>query len=323
MKKALRLILFLSVLIFIGAAVYVFAQRPSEQNSNKLQVTASFYPMAYFAEEIGGDKASVRNITPSGAEPHDFEPTAQDITTIQKSKVLVLNGLGFEPWYSRIENDVKQNNVQVVVASEGVEVLAGEDPHSEEEHAAEEHAGEQHANEAQDPHVWLSPILAQQQVANILKGYITADPSNEAFYKANADALTTRLSELDAKYKTGLQQCERDDIVTSHTAFAYLAHEYNLHQVAISGLSSSEDPSTQQLTEVSNFARENNVEYIFFESLVSPRLSETIANEVGAQTLVLDPLEGIPDDERAQGKNYFTVMESNLNNLQTALGCRK
>jgi zinc transport system substrate-binding protein len=322
MKKALRLILFLSMLFFIGTAVYVFAQSRTAQNTNKLQVTASFYPMAYFAEEVGGDKASVRNITPSGAEPHDFEPTAQDITTIQNSKILVLNGIGFEPWFSRIENDVKQNNVQVVVASEGISVLAGEDPHSEEEHAADEHAGEDHAAEAQDPHVWLSPVLAQQQVANILKGYIAADPANEAYYRSNAEALTKRLAELDTKYRNGLQQCESEDIITSHTAFAYLANEYMLHQVAISGLS-SEDPSTQQLTEVANFARENNVQYIFFESLVSPRLSETIANEVGAQTLVLDPLEGIPDDERAQGKNYFTVMEANLNNLQTALGCRK
>jgi zinc transport system substrate-binding protein len=109
--------------------------------------------------------------------------------------------------------------------------------------------------------------------------------------------------------------------VTSHTAFAYLAREYGLNQVAIAGLSSGQEPSTQELTEVATFARDNGVKYIFFESLVSPKLSETIANEVGAQTLVLDPLEGIPDDEIKQGKNYFTVMEDNLKNLQTALGC--
>lgn len=323
MKKALRLILFLSIIVFISTAVYIFAQTRGEQNANKLQVTASFYPMAYFAEEIGGEKATVKNITPSGAEPHDFEPTAQDITAIQNSKILVLNGIGFEPWYARIENDVKQNNVQIVTASEGVSALAGEDPHSEEEHTEEHAAEEEHANEAQDPHVWLSPVLAQKQVDNILKGYIAADPANEAYYRSNADALKKRLSDLNAKYRSGLQACTSKDIVTSHTAFAYLAQEYGLHQVAISGLSSSEDPSTQKLAEVAEFARENNVQYIFFESLVSPRLSETIAQEVGAKTLVLDPLEGIPDDERAQGKNYFTVMEANLENLQTALGCRK
>lgn len=323
MKKALRLILFLSIIVFIGMAVYVLAQTRVEQNANKLQVAASFYPMAYFAEEIGRDKAAVQNITPSGAEPHDFEPTAQDITTMQNSKLLVLNGIGFEPWYARIENDIKQNNVQVVVASEGLELIAGKDIHSEEEHAEEHTTEEEHANEVQDPHVWLSPVLAQKQVDNILKGYIAADPANEAYYRSNAEALKNRLSDLDAKYKTGLQACEREDIVTSHTAFAYLAREYGLHQVAISGLSSSEDPSTQKLAEVAEFARENTVQYIFFESLVSPRLSETIAQEVGAKTLVLDPLEGIPDDEKAQGKNYFTVMEDNLKNLQTALECHK
>ncbi|MBA3724384.1 MAG: zinc ABC transporter substrate-binding protein [Candidatus Levybacteria bacterium] len=320
MRNTLRIILLVAIIIFIGTGIYVFGQSRSQgQNATDgLQVSASFYPMAYFASEIGGDNASVKTITPSGVEPHDFEPTAQDIAAIQSGKLLVLNGIGFEPWYAGIANDLKQSNTQVVQAGEGLDLLEG----IEEDHGAEE-TEENHEEVISDPHVWLSPVLAQQQVIKIRDGFIAADPANETMYVANADALTKRLQQLDTQYKDGLQTCQSKNIVTSHTAFAYLAREYGLNQVAIAGLSSSQEPSTQELAEVATFARENDVKYIFFESLVSPRLAETIANEIGAQTLVLDPLEGIPDDEIEQGKNYFTVMEDNLENLQTALVCSK
>ncbi len=133
--------------------------------------------------------------------------------------------------------------------------------------------------------------------------------------------LNQKLDQLDKTYAEGLKTCKQKDIITSHAAFGYLATRYGLNQVAISGISPDEEPSSQQLAEVAKFAKENDVKYIFFESLVSPKLSETIAHEIGAKTLVLDPLEGISDDDIKQGKNYFTVMENNLKNLQKALQC--
>ncbi len=318
MKTILRVVLLISIIIFACVGVYAFTQNSSLQKDNKLQVAASFYPMYYFASEIGGDRATVRNITPSGAEPHDFEPTAKDIASIEASKLLVINGANVEAWYPKIENELKQNSVQIVVASEGLTTLEGTDEH---EHEGEEHSAGEPEEHIQDPHVWLNPVLAQKEVEKIRDGFIAADPSGEAYYNANTQSLLERLQSLDKKYREGLASCEREDIVTSHTAFAYLAKEYGLHQVAISGLSTSAEPSTQELAEVAQFAREHQVKYIFFESLISPKLSETIATEIGAETLVLDPIEGIPDDEMAQGKNYFTVMEDNLTNLQTALAC--
>ncbi len=316
MKIVLRIILLAAIVVFAGVGVYALTQNSSKNNDGKLQVSASFYPMYYFASEIGGDRATVHNITPSGSEPHDFEPTAKDIASIESSKLLVINGAGVEPWYKKMESELQQNNVQVVVASDGLAILEGFEEHEEEEHSTE-HA-EEHII---DPHVWLDPVLAQKEVTKIRDGYIAADPTGEAYYSANAQLLIEKLQSLDSKYRQGLSKCQRNDIVTSHTAFAYLAKEYGLQQVAISGISTSAEPSTQDLADVAKFAKENGVTYIFFESLISPRLSETIANEIGAKTLVLDPIEGIPDDERAQGKNYFTIMESNLANLQTALAC--
>jgi zinc transport system substrate-binding protein len=174
-----------------------------------------------------------------------------------------------------------------------------------------------------DPHVWLNPQLAKNEVRRITDGYISIDPTNTMFYQENEKALDDKLDQLDSEYKEGLANCQNKDIITSHAAFAYLAEQYGLNQVAISGLSPDEEPSAQQLADVANFARKNNVRYIFFESLVSPKLSETIASEIGAKTMVLDPIEGLSDDDIKQGKNYFTVMEDNLKNLQTALQCSK
>lgn len=283
----------LSYLINIGTFK---RSRNNSQNNKKLQVSASFYPLYFFSSQIGGDKSTVHNITPAGAEPHDYDPSTQDIANIEKGNMLVLNG-GVEAWGDKIKDNLKGTNVKVVVAGDGETM--------------------------KDPHVWLNPDLARQEVEKITEGYIAIDPTNANYYKNNQSNLDKKLDELDAKYKAGLVNCQSRDIITSHAAFAYLAQRYGLSQVAISGLSPDEEPSSQQLAGVASFAKKNNVKYIFFESLVSPKLSETIANEVGARTMVLDPIEGISDDDIKQGKNYFTVMEDNLKNLQTALLCSK
>jgi len=274
------------------------------ENNKKLQVSASFYPLYFFSSQIGGDKASVQNITPAGSEPHDYEPTAQDVARIENGNMLVLNG-GVEAWGDKIKDNLKGKNVKIIVAGEG---LLTKDL-------------TENGEQMRDPHVWLNPQLAKKEAEKITEGYITIDPANTNYYKDNEKQLDNKLIQLDAEYKKGLANCQSKDIITSHTAFAYLADAYGLRQVSISGISPDEEPSPQQLADVADFAKKNSVKYIFFETLVSPKLSETIANEVGAKTLVLDPLEGISDEDRMQGKNYFTVMEENLKNLQTALEC--
>jgi zinc transport system substrate-binding protein len=307
MKKYILLVL---VLILAVGGFSAFSQSQTKQSSpaNTNQVAASFYPLYYFASEIGRDKASVYTVTPNGVEPHDYEPTAQDIVKIQNSKMLLVNGAGFEPWLAKIQPELTDKNIHIVNATEGLKLQPAE-AHEEEEPL--------------DPHVWLSPVLAKEQVAKITKGYQKVDPQNSEFYQTNSEALQKRLDALHTAYQKGLATCQKRDFVTSHSAFGYLAKTYRLNQVAISGLSPDAEPSTAQLAEVTNFVRENNVNYIFFETLASPDLSKTIAQETGAETLVLDPIEGIPDDEIKQGKNYFTVMEANLKNLQRALACTK
>lgn len=309
------------VVIVLVVAGYLLATGGIAQptRGDELSVTTSFYPLYFFASEIGGDTADVRNMTPPGVEPHEYELTPQDLIAIEDSDLIILNGAGFAGW----EEDIIRNyaSKEIVVASEGLTTLMTEaHEHEHEEEEAHEEEGHEE-EEVVDPHVWLSPQLAVRMVERIRDGFIAVDPANETSYRANAAALMSRLAELDEDFRTGLQSCARREIVTSHAAFGYIADAYGLEQEAIAGLSTEEEPSPQELAEVVEFAREHNITHIFFETLVSPELSRTIANEIGATTLVLNPLEGLSDAEIAAGETYFTVMEQNLANLQTALQC--
>ncbi len=300
----------LAGLIIIGIITVLvrhFNQAPQSANRlNKLQVTASFYPLYFFAKEIGGNKAEVVDITPAGAEPHDYEPTARDIARIEKSKLLVLNGGGLEAWGDNIKKNIDPRETSVIMAGEGLTA----------QQVTEE--GEIRT----DPHIWLSPVLAQEMADRIAQSFELADPPNKNYYRANATAIKAKLAELDKAYRQGLSRCAEKNIITSHAAFGYLAATYGLKQVPIAGLSPDAEPSPQQLANIAKFAKDNHVKYIFFESLVSPKLAQTIANEVGAQTLVLNPIEGLSNEELDSGKDYLTEMQSNLINLKTALQCR-
>lgn len=315
---AKKWLLILGLILVIGGGL-LFRQRTTQRRAttptdNKPAIGTSFYPLYFFTSEITNDKTAVFNLTPAGVEPHDYDPTPQEIARILESKLLVVNGAGFEPWLDKLTDDLAKQNVIVVETTQGLALMESQEMHEEE--AENEEA-------SQDPHVWLSPILASKQVEIIKDAVVEVDRKNASEFERNANVLRQRLQELDKKYRDGLRTCQKRSFVTSHTAFSYLAKEHNLTQVPIAGISPEEEPSPADLAKVAAFAKENNIKYIFFETLVSPKLSETIANEVGAQTLVLDPIEGLSDDDIQQGKNYFTVMEENLKNLRIALECTK
>lgn len=305
MKKNIPFILIITIIVGFFAYLLNSQTSSSAPVNKKIQVIASFYPMYYFATQIAGDKADITNITPSGAEPHDYEPTAQEIVRIEQSNLLILNGGNLEAWGNKIKEELTSSTIVVLAGENLVSKQLVEDGQT-----------------IQDPHVWLSPPLAKQQVENINEGFIKVDPSNTPYYETKAKLLEDKLDALDTEYAKGLAFCTRTDFVTSHAAFGYLADRYHLNQIAIAGVSPEQEPSTQKLTDITNFVKTKGIKYIFFESLVSPKLSETIANETGAQTMILDPIEGISEDDIRAGKNYFTQMEMNLKNLELALQCK-
>lgn len=278
-----------------------------ENSTGKPQVVTSFYPLYYFASQIAGDMADVVNITPAGAEPHDYEPTSQEMARIEDSRMIILNGGGLEAWGDDVQKNIDPKQTLVITVGEDLAT----------QKVLEE------GKEITDPHVWLAPDLVGMMTDRIAEGLATIDPANADYYHNNNGALKAKLDALTAEYQEGLKNCASKNIITSHSAFGYLAMEFGLNQVSIAGLSPDAEPSPKQLGAISDFAKKNQVKYIFFEDLVSPKLSETIAREVGATTLVLHPIEGLGEVDIKEGKNYFTEMQENLKNLQIALQCIK
>jgi zinc transport system substrate-binding protein len=269
----------------------------------KLQAISSFYPLYEFAKQVGQDKVDVQLLVPEGVEPHDWEPTIQDVQQIQKSDLVIINGLGFENWVDSLD-EMKYQGV-VVDTSDGIilnEILDDDDDHESE-----------HAHESGDPHVWLNPVLAKTQVQNIANAFSKSDPQNKNFYQKNAQSYMIKLDELDSKIRNDLSDC-KNDFIAFHDAFSYFANEYNLHQHTIIASSDPHgEPTAQTLENVINTARELNLKVIFTEDTVDPRISNVVANEIGGKTLVLSPLE-----ISGEG-NYISRMIENLDNLKEAL----
>ncbi|MFD1990761.1 metal ABC transporter substrate-binding protein [Paenibacillus nicotianae] len=294
----------------------------STASGEKLHIVTSFYPMQEFTSKVAGDLADVQVLVPAGTEPHDWEPTAQDIAKMTDADMLVYNGGGVESWIDQVKDTLGDSGPKLVDASNGIQLMAsteeeheGEEAGHEEEHATEE--GHDHGEF--DPHVWLSPIQAQTEVRNIETALTALDPNHAADFKKNADAYIAELQKLDAEYKASLSNVKRKDFITQHAAFAYLAHDYGLTQVPIAGLSPEQEPSAEAMAKIVDFAKQNNVKTIFFETLVSSNVAKTIADEVGAKTAVLNPLEGLTSAETSAGENYISVMRTNLAALEKAL----
>ncbi len=297
------------LIIAIATLVILGIKNTNQPTStkNKLSITASFYPLYDFAKAVGGDKVSVTNITPAGAEPHDYEPSPRQLVDAQKSRVFIYDGGTMEPWVGKFLPDYRN---RVVKASSGINLQTGQDEDGVS------------STDIKDPHFWLDPVLAQKIVSNIKDGLVKADPSHSEYFESNAKNYIKKLTKLDEDYRKGLSKCKLHTIITSHAAFGYLAKQYNFKALSIAGINPDEEPSPAKLAELSRLVKTKKIKYIFFESLTSPRLAKTIAQETSAKTLVFDPIEGLSEKDQKQGKNYLSVQRENLDNLKTALSCK-
>ena len=282
---------------------------------NRIQIVVSFFPYGEFARAVAGDLATVSELVPSGVEPHDFEPTPRDIERMYRADIVIINGAGIDVWAEKVARELPEHGVRVVRMAESVELLPGR---VEDHEAAPQDGSEE--ERMNDPHFWLDPILAQDQVRTIAQVIGEVDGGHRDFYRARAEVFIGELGQLDREYQDGLGQCRLRTIVTSHDAFTYLAKRYQLETVSISGLSPEAEPSSQRLAEIARETSRLGVKFIFFETLSSPKLAETLAGELGIGTLVFDPIEGSPvvDGVRA---TYTGLMRSNLRNLEAALEC--
>jgi zinc transport system substrate-binding protein len=275
----------------------------SNTNESRIKVVASFYPVYEFVKEIGGNKVDVTSLVPIGVEPHDFEPTIQQIQNAQTADLVVYNGAGLEKWIDKINAKFK------VEASQGLNLLMSNDTGN---------------SGTYDLHVWLDPILAEMEVKNIRDALVKIDPANTQYYKANADRFIGKLNDLDYRIKTELATCNKKDFIAFHNAFTYFANRYGLNQHSVhQGLTPEGEVLPQRLQEVIELARDLGLHTVYSEDLVDPRSSEVIAQEIpNGKVLILSPIEGINSEEQRAGIGYLDKMNENVENLKIGLECQ-
>jgi zinc transport system substrate-binding protein len=280
----------LLALLVAGVVVALTSSGGGSDNSpgGQTKVVAAFYPIAFAAEQID-PSADVKNLTPPGAEPHDLEVTPQDVQDLQSADLVLLMGQGFQPQLEKAAGQGSAGEVVKLLDTPGLGLKPG------------------------DPHVWLDPPRFEKLVTRI--GEALGDP-------AAADRFNAKLAALDNEYRSGLANCKRKEIVTSHEAFGYMAEDYGLTQVAITGISPEAEPTPAALQAAVDAVRKTGATTVFTEPLVSPKLSETVARETGATTDTLNPIEGLTPDEQSKGEDYFSIMRENLAALRQALECQ-
>jgi zinc transport system substrate-binding protein len=294
----------LAVAALVTAALGV---EPAGASRSKVSVAASFYPVAFAAQKVGGTRVGVANLTPIGAEPHDLELNSEQLDRLLEAKVAFVLGNGFQPAVEKAADRRDGSTVELLprlVDAKGKKVT------------------EEGKEGGLDPHVWLDPVLMSQLVGEVERGLAAADPKGAATYEKNSQALQDQLTALDTRYRDRLTGCSRDLLVTSHDAFGYLANRYGLRQEGVAGLSPDAEPDPARLGELAQLARDQGVTTVFTEETVSPRIAQTLARDAGGlRTEVLSPLESLTKRERDDKADYFTLMDANLGKIATALGC--
>lgn len=296
----------------------------ADPNNEKIIVATSFYPLTHFATQVGGELIEIRQIASQGSDPHTYEPTPSQMKDMFESDLLIYNGEGQDPYANRIHEELEQKGTRVLIATQLVERMAYEehDDHGDHEDEHDDHEGHDDHNHGEwDPHVWLDPLRAIEIVQSIAATLSEVAPSLADQFKANADAYTAKLRALDADMVSGLSSCNLDAIIVSHDAYRYMASRFGFHTLEIAGLSPSMKPTPARLAELAHISEDKGISHVFFEAHISPALSETLANEIGAETLVLHSIEARTKEERAASKTYIDLQRMNLEHLRTALQC--
>lgn len=298
MKKIMRTMMIMICCITLLSGCYA---KQNHANHKKMNVYASFYPMYDFAKKIGGDFVEVKNMTPAGSEPHDYEPSMEDMKGLSKADMFIYNGDDMEHWAKSVIKSVDNKNLSVVRASDSVTLLHAE-------------------NKEMDPHTWLSIKNAIKEMQMIKEAFIKKDPEHKDVYEKNYTIYHDKLVELDTDYTTALKPYKGRSIVVAHQAFGYLCNDYGIKQIPIEGLSPDSEPDPVKIKEIIQKVKDNNIKVIFYEELVNPKVAKMIADETGVQAKVLNTLEGLSDSEQKEGRDYISVMKENLENLKYAFG---
>jgi len=304
LKKWSALLLTLVVILSFAAcgSKNTGENQTNTEEASKGKVSVTFNAMKEFVEAVGGDKVEVSTIIPDGTEPHDYEPTAQDLVGLSTAQVFIYNGFGMEAWADDAIAAANNSSLIAVEASSGATPITNTDEAEIEEHGQ------------YDPHIWLSLKGAEIEVKNIKDALVEADPSNQEYYEANYSSFVSQLESLYNEYADKFASLQKKNIVTGHAAFAYLCQDFGLVQNSVEDVFAEGEPSAQQLTELVSYCKENNVTTIFAEEMASPEVSQTLADEVGANVKTIYTIESAED-----GLSYLERMQSNLSEIYESL----
>jgi zinc transport system substrate-binding protein len=292
-------------LLALALAIVFLVGCGRESSSSKPQIIVSLYPLQDFAQKIGGNLVEVKNIVPPGTEPHDFDPSPQDMIKLNKADLFLYNGAGLETWVNHAIPNIDQTHTFVVNTSKKIPLKKA--------------GNTTEKGQVYDPHIWLNPYMAEQQAKVIYESMVKIAPKHKKQFTENYQRLIDQFTALKKSYKSLLHTPGRE-FVTSHIAFQYLADQYHLKQIAISGLTPEDEPSPKEVKQLVDMLRQHGAKIVFFETLVNNKLADTVKNEIHAEAVVLNPLEGLTKQELAKKEDYFSVMDHNLINLKEALG---
>ena len=320
MKNKIVVVIMLTVCC--AALLLAGCKKAEEKPAVGLQVVTTLFPLYDFARTIAGDKAQVTMLLPPGVEPHTFEPRPEDMIRISRAGLFIYTSKYMEPWAEKIITGIDNKKLRVVNAGERVTYQPAMAEHEHGHKESGKHDGH-HDQKIMDPHIWLDFANAALMVDTILDGFVAADPANAAVYRQNAEPLKKRLAALDLRYRDILSSCSTKKILHGgHYAFGYLARRYNLEYHALSGISSDAEPSAERMVALVREIRSSGAKYLFAEELLSPRLTESLAQEAGAGVLMLYAAPNLSREDTSRNVTFFDLMERNLEQLQKGLQCR-
>ncbi|MCP3029062.1 metal ABC transporter solute-binding protein, Zn/Mn family [Halobacillus sp. A5] len=344
-KKTIGLIL-LMVILILGACGDQTSEEDSGDEGEPLKINTTVYPLQYFTERIAGDAAEVETILPPGSDAHSYEPSTKEMVEMAEADAFIYNGAGLETYAEKISESIDSEDVEIVEASNGIDLSAGshdheaEDDHEEEEHAGEEddhaheeeehtdaeehdedsHEGEDaHDHEGEDPHIWLDPVRSIEIAENIKETLVELQPESEEQFEENFSELEEDLNALDDDFHEQVEEQEKKEIIVSHAAYGYWEEAYGIEQIAVSGLSPSNEPSQKDLEDIIAVAEEHDIDHVLFEQNITPKVSEVVQGEIGADPLRVHNLSVLTEEDIENDEDYFTLMEQNLEVLNEAL----
>lgn len=302
LKKLTMYMLLSCTILTFTACSSKKVENHSASSQSKVEVVVTFNAMREFAAAVGKDKVDIVTIIPDGTEPHDFEPKAKDFESLSNAKVFVYNGFGMEAWVNKALEAVNNKSLVSVEASSGFAAIKNSDADEIKEHGQN------------DPHVWLSLKGAENEAKNIKDALVKVDASNKDYYEKNYNDFASQLDALYDEYNKKFLTVRNKSFVTGHAAFAYLCRDYGLNQNSVEDVFAEGEPSAKKLKELTDFCTENMIKTIFVEDMVSPKVSDTLAKEVGAKVEKIHTIESKDDN-----KDYIQCMRENLDMIYNSL----